>query len=103
MGLFRSPKGETTGLEKNTGDTEIMTTLTVHDIRLVKVRVALVDLGSVTKLADVVVQVPAHVLVKYGKHSVLLLVRPELHIQKQNSLTRPSLYISQFEPVLLIY
>lgn len=48
--------------------------LTVHDVGLVKVGVALVDFGSVAKLPDVVVQVPTLVLVKYGEHGVLLLV-----------------------------
>lgn len=55
-----------------------MTTPTVHDVRLVKVRIALVDLGSVAKLADVVVQVPTLVLVKDGQGGVLLLVGPDL-------------------------
>lgn len=51
-----------------------MTTLTVHDIRLVKVRIRLVDSGSVAILANVVIQVPTLVLVEHGKHGMLLLV-----------------------------
>lgn len=54
--------------------TVIMTTLTVHDIRLVKVRIRLVDSGPVAILANVVIQVPTLVLIEHGKHGMLFLV-----------------------------
>ncbi len=52
----------------------IMVKLTVHDIGLIKVWVCLVYSGSITKLANVVIQVPALVLVEHSKHGMLLLV-----------------------------
>lgn len=67
--------GKRSGLEKSDFTVGL---LTVHDVRLVKVRITFVDLGSVAKLPDVVVEVPTHVLVEHGQGGVLLLVGPDL-------------------------
>lgn len=62
-----------------------MATLTVHDIGLIKVWVCLVDFGLITVLANVVIQVPALVLIEHSKHGVLLLVRFQLEKQNKTS------------------
>lgn len=56
-----------------------MVNLTVHDIGLIKVGVCLVDFGSITILANVVIQVPALVFIKHSKHGMLLLVCSQLY------------------------
>ena len=51
-----------------------MAKLTVHNVGLVKVWVCLVDFGSITVLANIVIQVPALVLIEHSEHGMLLLV-----------------------------
>lgn len=47
---------------------------TVHDIGFIKAFICLVDFGSISVLMNVVVEIPTLVLIKYSKHSMLLLV-----------------------------
>lgn len=49
-------------------------THTVHDIGSIEVRICLVDFRTITVFTNVVIEVPAHVLVKDGKYGLLLLV-----------------------------
>lgn len=51
---------------------------TVHDVGFMKVWVPFVDFGSITVMANVVIQVPALVFIKHSKHGMLLLVSPQL-------------------------
>ena len=53
----------------------------MHDVGFVEVGVGLVDLGSVTFLSDVVIQVPALVFIKHSEDGVLLLVCFQLEKQ----------------------
>lgn len=62
-----------------------MATLTVHDIGLIKVWVCLVDSGSTTILPNVVIQVPALVLIEHSEHGMLLLVCFQLEKQNKTS------------------
>lgn len=55
-----------------------MAKLTVHDVGLVKVCFSLVDFGTIAILANVIIQVPALVLIKHRKHGMLLLVSSQL-------------------------
>lgn len=63
-----------------------MTTLTVHNIGLIKSWVCPVDFELITILANVVFQIPALILIKYSKHGMLLLVCFQLEKQNHSSI-----------------
>lgn len=49
--------------------------LTVHDIRVVKPRIIVINLGMVfTKLPEILISIPAFVFIKDGEHEVFFSV-----------------------------
>lgn len=49
--------------------------LTVHDIRVVKMRIIAINLGMIfAKLPDILISIPAFVFIKDGEHEVFFSV-----------------------------
>lgn len=55
--------------------TKLKVILTVHDIRVVKMRIIAINLGMIfAKLPDILISIPAFVFIKDGEHEVFFSV-----------------------------
>lgn len=73
----------------------------MHDIGFIKVGVCLVDFASIAILANVVIQVPTLVLIKYSQHGVLLLVCFQLWRETRSIFWIVSFTTSNFNSLFL--